>query len=151
MPPLSAQRSWLPPDSVPATKLPLAIATEQVLASMHAVLMKTAEQRAEILGEKSAGLTDVLQDDEALTEDEKKIKHLKSTKAGEVRVVRYVQELRHPPTLDGVTFKAKDVHLEEGKDAAKEINHELHERRKAEAGTGEGLSEPSRRTYETEQ
>lgn len=123
MPTLSTQRSWIPPDYIPATALPLATATGQVLASMHAVLKKTAEQRAEILGEKSVGLTDALEDDDDnLSEDDQKKRHLRSTKASEVRVVRYVEELRNPPSLDGLTFKAQDVELDTDKEVVKETN-----------------------------
>ena len=108
-PRLTSTRSWIPPDEVPATKLPLAKATEKVLASMHVVLQKTAEQRREALGETGARAADLGVEDENFSEEEKKLNLLKSTKASEVRVVKYVNELRDPPVVDGVTFEAQDV------------------------------------------
>lgn len=88
--------AWQSPDDVTATDLPLAKATEKALASMHAVLTKTARVREEEL----SGMNE---------EDEKKA-HVRRTKASEVRVVRYAEELRHP-TLEGlsVKFKAEPV------------------------------------------
>lgn len=102
-------RAWQSPDDVAATDLPLAKATEKVLASMHAVLTKTARAREEEL----RGLDEV---------DEKKL-HLKRTRASEVRVVKYADDLRNPK-LEGISvkFKAEPVDPEpvEGAKAAEE-------------------------------
>jgi len=92
----------MPPDEVTATDLPLAKATEKVLASMHAVLGKTAEAREKELG-------DTIGDDE----DEHKT-HLRRTRASEIRVVSCADLLRNPPTTfaDGLAFKAVAVNEE---------------------------------------
>jgi len=98
-PPLLGTKSWMPPDEVSATDLPLAKATEKVLASMHAVLEKTAEARAKELG-----------DTEGDDEDEHRT-HLKRTRASEIRVVSCADLLRNPPTTfdNGMTFRAVAV------------------------------------------
>ncbi|EAW08405.1 pyridoxal kinase [Aspergillus clavatus NRRL 1] len=92
-PSLRSTKSWVSPDDVPATELPLAKATVKVLASMHSVLEKTLEARdaelraAAIEDESAAGLSG---------EEKEKREYLRRTKAAEVRVVRNVQYLRDP-------------------------------------------------------
>ncbi|KAF9889477.1 putative pyridoxal kinase [Aspergillus nanangensis] len=95
-PDLRTTRSWVSPDEVAPTELPLALATGKVLASMHSVLEKTMEARdAELKelqttngeDEGSAGLSE---------EERSKLAHLRRTKAAEVRLVRNVRYLREP-------------------------------------------------------
>ncbi len=100
-PDLTRTRSWQSPDDVLAADLPLATAVEKVLGSMHAVLEKTMQARANELD----ALHDDDNDDET-TEgggDERaragwweKRMHLRKTKAAEVRVTRCLEDLRNP-------------------------------------------------------
>jgi pyridoxine kinase len=96
--------SWRSPDEVSPQDLPLAKAAEKVLASMHAVLKDTAakyeREVAAIASEKAEGT-----DEEIET-----TRHLRLTKAAEVRVVRNAKLLREPPALEG--FGAKAVLLD---------------------------------------
>lgn len=87
---------WMSDDGVQATELPLARAAEKVLASMHAVLRDTAEEYARVARglEVQAGVG----------EDQR---HLRLTRAAEVRVVRNVEWLRQPPDVGD--FKAMPV------------------------------------------
>jgi len=100
---LLATKAWMSPDDVQATDLPLARATEKTLASMHAVLVKTAEARARELGEDAEKPGD---DDDDV---ERKARHLRQTRASEVRVVACVEDLRVPPRSDAVRFEAVAV------------------------------------------
>ena len=88
---LGSTSSWLSPDEVGATDLPLAKAAEKVLASMHTVLEKTKKSVDEAVtaGESSTGQSDN-------EEDSAKKMHLLQTKAAEVRLVRNLQDLREP-------------------------------------------------------
>lgn len=106
------ERAWQSPDDVEATELPLAKATEKVLASMHAVLTKTAKSREEELH----GLNE---------EDEKKL-HLRRTRASEVRVVKFTEDLRNPK-LEGISvkFKAELVEHNPAEDAQDEKEENL--------------------------
>ena len=96
-------RSWAPEDGVEATELPLAKAAGKVLASMYAILVKTAKRTEEEL---SRGEVMVREG-----EDQKKAEHLRRTKASEVRVVNFAEELKKPPVdgFEGVKFDALDV------------------------------------------
>lgn len=97
-PELRNTKSWVSPDEVEATDLPLARATVKVLASMHSVLEKTLEARdAELAAAVSAGDGDG-EDGAGLGDEEEKKKreHLRRTKATEVRLVRNVRFLRDP-------------------------------------------------------
>lgn len=89
-PELSTMRSWSSPDDVQAAELPLAKATEKTLASMHTVLVKTAASRRKELAE---GPEEDVEEEQA--------RHLRVTRASEVRVVRYVDDLRHPRLGNG--------------------------------------------------
>ncbi|KAL2853102.1 Ribokinase-like protein [Aspergillus pseudodeflectus] len=89
-------KSWVSKDDVRATELPLAKATEKVLASMHDVLERTIEARDAQL-KATAGEAGV-----GTEETELKKEHLRRTKAAEVRLVRNVRLLREPT----VEFKA---------------------------------------------
>ncbi|KAL9090112.1 MAG: hypothetical protein Q9159_002177 [Coniocarpon cinnabarinum] len=95
--------SWSPGNDITATELPLAKATEKVLASIYAVLAKTAKRRDTELVVPSKVSSD--------EENEEKAQHLRTTKASEVRVVQHVEELRNPPIngFNGVQFTAQDV------------------------------------------
>ncbi|GMF75922.1 unnamed protein product [Aspergillus oryzae] len=103
-PQLRTTKSWVSPDDVAATELPLARATVQVLASMHCVLEKTMEARdAELRAADTRG-------DELLGEEERlKREHLRKSKAAEVRLVRNVQYLREPT----VVFQAQEWRKED--------------------------------------
>ena len=101
--------SWQSADGVVAEELPLAKAAEKVLASMHVVLKDTAvryERQAALLREEEGkGVGG------QMTEEEKETaRHLRLTKAAEVRVVKNAQALREPPVIDG--FKARGVRVE---------------------------------------
>ena len=90
---LGGVRGWISRDEVEPENLPLARAAEKVLASMHAVLVKTKNFRDEVLEREAAE-----------DHDEKKM-HLIKTKAAEVRLVRKLDDLRHPV----VQFKAEGL------------------------------------------
>ncbi|KAB8070278.1 Ribokinase-like protein [Aspergillus leporis] len=103
-PQLRTTKSWVSPDDVRATDLPLAQATVKVLASMHSVLEKTMEARdAELRVADTRG-------DEQLSEEERRKRvHLRKSKAAEVRLVRHVQFLREPT----VEFQAQEWRKED--------------------------------------
>lgn len=91
--------SWQSPDEVEATELPLAQAAEKVLASMHAVLEKTMQAReAEV---------EKMEHEVHGHESGEKKKHLRLTKAAEVRVVKNVKDLIDPPEVG--RFKAQPL------------------------------------------
>ncbi|KAJ6000405.1 Phosphomethylpyrimidine kinase type-1 [Penicillium waksmanii] len=103
---LQSTASWVSPDSVSATTLPLAQATLKVLSSMHSVLERTMEARnaelAKIALEKS-------QSEGLSAEEQQKQDYLRRTKAAEVRLVRNVQFLRDPL----VQFEAQEWRKED--------------------------------------
>lgn len=92
------RRSWTSPDLVNATELPLAKATEKVLASLQMVLEKTLAARdAEISsisihGTEMSSSTGV---DMGVNGGSMR-RHLAETKAAEVRLVRNVKDLWQP-------------------------------------------------------
>jgi pyridoxine kinase len=88
--------SWLSGDDVGALELPLARATEGVLASMHEVLSRTSEGMAAVVERTMAGMSE---EDKA---DEKKAQ-LVRTKAAELQLVRHPECIRSPT----IGFKAK--------------------------------------------
>lgn len=103
---LLGTRSWLSGDEVAPKDLPLAKAAEKVLASMHAVLKDTAARYEEVASAWG---------DEGVDGGEEEVetaRHLRLTKAAEVRVVRGAKWLREPPSLDG--FEARTVVLDGG-------------------------------------
>ncbi|KAF2674798.1 pyridoxal kinase [Microthyrium microscopicum] len=107
---LDGVQGWVSGDEVEAAELPLALAAEKVVASMQAVLKKTdqayqAEKRAI---ESEDGRTGQTRDEEDATDAETR-RHLKLTKAVELRVVRNVRDLLDPPDVD--KFKAKEVYV----------------------------------------
>lgn len=90
---LGHKRSWVSPDDVEATDLPLAKAAEKVLGSMHAVLVKTKEARDAELEGMGWSLGPLERE-----KDSEKRMWLRRTKAAEVRIVRYLEDLREPRT-----------------------------------------------------
>ena len=90
---LMERQSWLSDDGVDAPDLPLAKAAEKVLASMHEVLSKTAENMERTV--KKAPHVDGVTDGEG-TEVEQKKGHLLKSKAAELRLVRHLDSLRFP-------------------------------------------------------
>lgn len=99
--------SWRSPDDVAAQDLPLAKATETVLASMHAILKDTAEHYDKVKKE----LDEETELNEGIGEEakeEREVKrHLILTRAAEVRVVRNSRSLREPPEFE--EFRAEAV------------------------------------------
>lgn len=99
-PSLMERKSWLSDDGVDALDLPLAKAAEKVLASMHEVLSKTAEnmERAEKKARAgvAADVDGVGLGAEAVAEAEAKKAHLLKSKAAELRLVRHLDSLRFP-------------------------------------------------------
>ncbi|KXT07650.1 hypothetical protein AC578_10189 [Pseudocercospora eumusae] len=106
--------SWKPADEVPGPELPLAKAVSRVLASMHAVLKDTArhyEAVSQALGEEKVlneGVGEAAEKDRAME------RHLKLTRAAEVRVVRNARALREPPDLEKFRAEAVDLSGEGG-------------------------------------
>ncbi|KAF2855389.1 Ribokinase-like protein [Plenodomus tracheiphilus IPT5] len=93
--------SWRSPDDVPAEELPLAKACQKVLASMQAVLHKTAVSCQEKMEAYDTRMKKVGSGsgDEEDAETEKQ-RHLALMQASEVQVVRHVGELRDPRDLE---------------------------------------------------
>lgn len=103
---------WQSPDDTFPTELPLAKAAEKVLASMHAVLAKTMHVRLEEikrLEDEGKRELNVGVGEEA-GHDKTKERHLRLTKAAEVRVVRNWRDLVEPKNLDG--FQAQNVEVD---------------------------------------
>ncbi|KAK2591504.1 putative pyridoxal kinase [Conoideocrella luteorostrata] len=92
------QASWLSDDSVTAIELPLARATEKVLASMHEVLRKTRDGMQSVAERTRATLTE---EERATGKGEQQIK----SKASELRLVQNLESLRSPK----VQFKAQQI------------------------------------------
>jgi pyridoxine kinase len=109
---LSKMDAWISDDSVAPTDLPLARAAERALASMQEVLRRTMDFRdAEVKKIESMAL-DEMEDvngnsdaDEKEKEEEQRSRHLKMTRAAEVRLVRNLDCLRKPV----VKFRAEKV------------------------------------------
>lgn len=98
-PGLMETAAWASGDEVEATELPLATATEKVLASMHEVLTRTKTSRDAEL--------ERYHDRVGARDSEKDAKRLKlvSSRAAEVRLVRNVDCIRSPD----VKFTAEEV------------------------------------------
>lgn len=103
---LSGTKSWISPDNVKATDLPLAKAAEKVIGSMHAILAKTKEARDKEL-EGMGGPLGVMEKEK----DSEKRSGLRRTKAAEVRVVRCLEDLRSPRTDWKAEALARDEDL----------------------------------------
>ena len=106
IPGLSTTTSWLSPDDVEAIELPLAKATEKVLASMQVVLEKTKDERDKVLG--GVGMGGEISAMEREAENDK-MGHLRRMKAAEVRVVRNLKELREPREVE--RFRAEELDI----------------------------------------
>jgi pyridoxine kinase len=92
--------SWVSSDEVEATDLPLAEATEKVLASMHEVLTKTKEKRDEEVKKWESGVGG-----RGGPEKDGKRRRLVESKAAEVRLVRNLEVLKKPE----VKYRAERV------------------------------------------
>ncbi|KAI9668966.1 MAG: putative pyridoxal kinase [Trizodia sp. TS-e1964] len=100
---LSQEQSWVSPDHVSATDLPLAKAVEKVIGSMQAVLKDTKRARDKTLEDMA----------EVLEKSSEKDRHLIKTKAAEMRLVRNVDKLKAPQVkyfaqvLEGASLQMK--------------------------------------------
>ena len=102
--------SWKSPDDVPAPELPLAKATEKVLASMQAVLAKTAaycdeDMRLFDAEERREGCGT----GEEAGEERAMRRHLRLTRASEVRVARNIADLVSPKHVERFRVRTVDV------------------------------------------
>lgn len=113
---LLEKANWRSPDEVTGPELPLAKAAETVLASMHAVLKDTAKHYDAAAknwqDEIDHGLYKGTGDEAG--EDREIERHLRLTRAAEVRVIQNANLLRNPPSTE--KFKAVAVHLEGGEE-----------------------------------
>ncbi|KOS16745.1 putative pyridoxal kinase [Escovopsis weberi] len=100
VPGLAGRASWLPADDVPATELPLAKASEKVLASMHEVLTRTRDGMEAVAQRTWAGLPP------RDSEDEQK-RHWVKSKSAELQLVANLDCLRWPDTTD---YKARNMY-----------------------------------------
>lgn len=96
---LIEKASWISGDEVGAKDLPLAKASEKVLASMHDVLTKTKEKRDEEVARYNAKIKTLG------TEVDEKTLRLVRSKAAEVRLVRNLGCLKNPV----VRFRAENA------------------------------------------
>jgi len=107
---VSNTASWRSPDDVPATELPLAKATEKVLASMQAILGKTYDtylKEAKGIEDNEKRRASVDQVENSAVDR----MHLLKTKAAEVRVVRNVRDLLDPPEVERYKAMAVDEEI----------------------------------------
>ena len=102
---LRATKSWVSPDDVAATDLPLASSTVKVLSSMHSVLERTLESR-----DAELAVAVPARGGEGSAEELEKRDYLRRTKAAEVRLVRNTRILRDPKILFEVQdWKEEDL------------------------------------------
>lgn len=97
-------KSWVSPDSVAPSSLPLAQATIKVLSSMHDVLERTMEAR-----DAELAISVPAQNGDLSPEEQQKREHLRRTKAAEVRLVRNARFLRDPR----IRFSVQEWHKED--------------------------------------
>ncbi|KAI3323603.1 pyridoxal kinase [Xylariaceae sp. AK1471] len=88
--------SWLSPDDVTPTDLPLARAAEKVLASMHEVLARTCENIHSGLSAAVARLASRRGVDEDVVRAEPQTMHLLKSHAAELKLARNLACLREP-------------------------------------------------------
>lgn len=88
--------SWVSPDDIEATDLPLARAAEKVLASMHEVLERTCEQMPSELSSSIARLATRKGVSEAEIRADSETMHLLKSKAAELKIARNLGCLREP-------------------------------------------------------
>ena len=130
--------NWRSDDEVAGPDLPLAKATEKVLASMHAILKDTAQHYQKASQEFDVEIEQELNEGvgEETNEEKRVEKHLRLTRAAEIRVVRNADALRNPPDVEN--FKAQSVDVEDESDADFRKPDELGVVR---LGAGEGAIE----------
>ena len=114
--PFHRAKSWEPPDVVSPAELPLAKATEKTLASMHAVLVRTANERAKETADLdgNAALQGSGGPEKAYNEGwEERVRHVLTTRASEIRVVQSVEDMKSPNLSPGgdVKFQAQEVQI----------------------------------------
>ena len=104
--------SWRSEDSVNGPDLPLAKAAEMVLASMQAILRDTAQHYDQASRELSNEAAHEANESASIESKEAKEtqRHLRLTRAAEVRVVRNAKALLEPPDLG--SFTAQPVILD---------------------------------------
>ncbi|KAI0154820.1 Ribokinase-like protein [Xylariaceae sp. FL1272] len=90
------RESWLSPDQVEATDLPLARAAEKVLASMHEVLLRTCEGMEGQLQEGVKRLASRRGVEESAVRDDAEAMHLLKSQAAELKLSRNLACLRGP-------------------------------------------------------
>lgn len=97
--------SWLSPDDVAPTNLPLARAAEKVLASMHEVLARTCEQ---IPSDLAAAVTRLASrrgvSEDAVSADSESM-HLLKSHAAELKLARNLACLREPT----IEYRAEQI------------------------------------------
>ena len=129
---LTTTKSWVSPDEVEATELPLAKAVEKVVASMQAVLERTKDAMHEELKAMNYDLG-------ALDKESGSARrvHLRETKAAEVRIVRNVDLLRNAKIVYrveafdiGITSNNSTEELSKDDGTAREEQDEATEERK---------------------
>ncbi|KAG6053082.1 hypothetical protein E4U17_005056 [Claviceps sp. LM77 group G4] len=98
VPGLIDRPSWRSDDAVSAVELPLARATEKVVASMHEVLAKTRDGMLSVMEQTRSGLTE---EQRGSGTGEQQIK----SKASELRLVQNLESLRNP----SVKFDARAI------------------------------------------
>ncbi|KAI0396657.1 Ribokinase-like protein [Xylariaceae sp. FL0594] len=111
--PLRNTASWLSPDDVQPTDLPLARAAEKVLASMHEVLARTCEGIAPDLAASVARLAVRRGVSEEVVRAEPETMHLLKSRAAELKLSRNLGCLREP----AIEYHAEKM-LVEGKEAS---------------------------------
>jgi pyridoxine kinase len=88
--------SWLSPDNVEPTSLPLALAAEKVLASMHQVLERTCEQMPSDLSAAVARVATRRGVSEEAVRADSETMHLLKSQAAELKLARNLRWLREP-------------------------------------------------------
>ncbi|KAL5404354.1 hypothetical protein PMIN03_009213 [Paraphaeosphaeria minitans] len=118
---LTSKPSWRSPDDVPADELPLAKASQKVLASMQSILNKTTATCREKMSayDARAGKEGCGQGEEAAEEKAKK-RHLALMEASEVTVPRFLRELVDPPEVE----KFRPTAVKEGERVPQSVGDE---------------------------
>lgn len=132
--------SWRCGDDVAGPDLPLAKATEKVLASMHAILKDTAQHYEAATRKFDEEMENELNEGigEEADKDKELQKHLRLTRAAEVRVVRNAKALLNPPNVED--FKAQPISTKDESDMDFEQPDELGV---LKLGGGEGAVQQS--------
>lgn len=109
--------NWRSDDDVAGPDLPLANATERVLASMHAILQDTAKHYEAKVSQWDEETKLQEGTGEEAEKSQETQRHLMLTRAAEVRVVRNSKLLREPPHLQDFKAQAVEVDVEVEEDA----------------------------------